>query len=188
MSGQRRPRGLGGTVPQRATPSHRGRARPAARRPGAEGHPGRPCPGPRSSPGLRSHGPVALTSRCEEQGGVEIVGRQPFPLQGTGSKTKPCHVEPSLATRLLPKAPPGQAPPRGRRVGGRRGVSTQPPPREAWDPPLPPTPWVRPPPSGRMRQRPQIRFLVHSKRGLEAQPSLSDHSWAWLCWGGKTDD
>ena len=72
----------------------RGLASPAPRRPGAEGHQShqshqsRPGPRPHSGRGRRSHAPQALTSCCEEQGAVERVGCQPFPLQGTKNKRK----------------------------------------------------------------------------------------------------
>lgn len=78
--------------------------------------------------------PTMLTSCCEEQGGVETVGRQPLPLQGTENNTN----QPVVSVRSphwlhsLPRAhwdrppprlgapPPARGRNRGRRIGGRR--------------------------------------------------------------------
>lgn len=142
-----------------------GQPSPAPRGPGAEGHQShqshqsRPGPRPHSSRGRRSHAPQALTSCCEEQGAVEIVGCQPFPLQGTQNrrKTVPSRGEPSSVTLPLPRLPTQGSRGRNRAAGqgrgglasaralpcGRRGTHARPPP-------------IRPPHSGGTSGGPRI--------------------------------
>lgn len=77
-----------------------GRGRPGTRA-GQGATEADPAPGPSGG----DHGPRALTSCCEEQRGVEIVGRQPLPLQGTENNTEPpsCAGPPRLPG---PRCPP----------------------------------------------------------------------------------
>lgn len=103
-----------------------GRGRPGTRA-GQGATEADPAPGPSGG----DHGPRALTSCCEEQRGVEIVGRQPLPLQGTENNTEPpsCAGPPRL--RAPPRACSGPAraalPTRapGRDGDGRGGRSTR---------------------------------------------------------------
>lgn len=91
-----------------------GRGRPGTRA-GQGATEADPAPGPSGG----DHGPRALTSCCEEQRGVEIVGRQPLPLQGTENNTEP----PSCAGSSRLCAPPGARPRRAAHPGSgqRRG-------------------------------------------------------------------
>lgn len=113
------------------------------------GPPSRLGPWPHRGPG-RTPGSAALTSCCEEQGGVEIVGCQPFPLQGTGNKTNPLVWSPPGLHGLCPGVTGTGSPPRapdwartplargrhGNRYGvhGSRGEVGQPFGRR-WSPP-----------------------------------------------------
>lgn len=119
-----------------------------------------PAPRPHSGRGRRSHAPQALTSCCEEQGAVEIVGCQPFPLQGTQNKRKtvsrgallsdPAPAQGVPGTDSPPRAPEAET---GQGRGGlasaralpcgRRGTHARPPP-------------IRPPHSGGTSGGPRI--------------------------------
>lgn len=105
-----------------------------------------PPPAPQSSGGRGSHAPQAPTSCCEEQGGVQIVGCQPFPLRGTENKRKAISRGALLGdTAPAQDVPRTDAPPgapeaetgtdRGCRAGeGRAGISKGSTLWEVWNP------------------------------------------------------
>lgn len=97
-----------------------GQAGPSGLLPPEEGGLAKPSPGPARSgrppkpawplaPG-RHTAPSALTSGCEDQGRVEIVGRQPLPLQGQKRKPNMRLCGALLGATALPRTHPGQAP------------------------------------------------------------------------------